>query len=84
MYNTEINAQIFSFLLQLTLRQGSKLTYVRQSVTDKNPGGHIDFFTYQSDLAHSDWLMYFKKIFGGKKKQSINVFCFLESPQSYL
>jgi hypothetical protein len=22
-------------------------------VTDKNPGGHIDFFTYQSDLAHS-------------------------------
>jgi hypothetical protein len=34
--------------------QGSKLTYVRQSVTDKNPSGHIDFFTYQSDLAHSD------------------------------
>jgi hypothetical protein len=34
--------------------QGSKLTYVRQSVTDKNPGKHIDFFTYQSDLAHSD------------------------------
>jgi hypothetical protein len=34
--------------------QGSKLTYVRQSVTDKNHGGHIDFFTYQSDLAHSD------------------------------
>jgi hypothetical protein len=36
------------------LYQGSKLTYVRQSVTDKNPGGHIDFFTYQSDLAYSD------------------------------
>jgi hypothetical protein len=34
--------------------QGSKLTYVRQSVTNKNPGGHIDFFTYQSNLAHSD------------------------------
>jgi hypothetical protein len=27
--------------------QGSKLTHVRQSVTDKNPGGYIDFFTYQ-------------------------------------
>jgi hypothetical protein len=48
-------------------RQGSKLTYVRQSVTDKNPGGHIDFFTYQSDLANSDWSMYFK-IFGEKKQ----------------
>jgi hypothetical protein len=33
--------------------QGSKLTYVRQSMTDKNPCGHIDFFTYQSDLART-------------------------------
>ena len=52
------------------LIQGSKLTYVRQSVTDKNPGGHIDFFTYQSDLAHSDWSMYFKIL--EKKKPKID------------
>jgi hypothetical protein len=29
--------------------QGSKLTNIHQFVTDENPGGHIDFFTYQSD-----------------------------------
>jgi hypothetical protein len=27
---------------------------VRQSVTVKNPGGHIGFFTCQSNLAQSD------------------------------
>jgi hypothetical protein len=36
------------------IMQGSKLTYVRKSVTDKNPGGHFDFFTYQSGWANSD------------------------------
>jgi hypothetical protein len=51
--------------------QGSKLTSVCQSVTDKNPGGQIDFFTYQSDLAHSDWSMYFK-ILEKKKQPNIN------------
>ena len=61
--------------------QGSKLTYVRQSVTDKNPGGHIDFFTYQSDLAHSDWSMYFKIL--EEKIEIDQWFCFVESPQSY-
>jgi hypothetical protein len=28
------------------LKQDSKLTYVCQSVTDKNLGGHINLFTY--------------------------------------
>jgi hypothetical protein len=47
-------------------------------VTDKNPGGHIDFFTYQSDLAHSDWSAYFK--IWGENTKLIDVFGFWKVP----
>lgn len=34
--------------------------YFRQSVTNKNHGGHIDFSTYQSESTKSDWKIYLK------------------------